>query len=198
MREQRMAFDKLRLSGLFPRPHTPTPLMLSLSKHLRTRPVLVLALCLSAGAAQAEAVLQLPEIDYIRVEKAARVMVLYSAGQPVHTITGIQLGDAPVGPKRFQGDEKTPEGRYTIDYGNPQSSFHLSLHISYPDARDVAFARSQGRNAGGLIMIHGQPNGWPAGRVPGDWTDGCIAVSNEEIEALYEAVPDGAVIDIVA
>ena len=157
-----------------------------------------LALILMTGAAQAEAPLQLPEIDYIRVEKAARVMVLYSAGQPVHTITGIQLGDAPEGQKRFQGDERTPEGRYTIDYGNPQSSFHLSLHISYPNANDVAHARSQGRNPGGLIMIHGQPNGWAEGRVPGDWTDGCIAVSNEEIEALWEAVPDGAVIDIVA
>ena len=157
-----------------------------------------LALILMTGAAQAEAPLQLPEIDYIRVEKAARVMVLYSAGQPVHTITGIQLGDAPEGQKRFQGDERTPEGRYTIDYGNPQSSFHLSLHISYPDANDVAHARSQGRNPGGLIIIHGQPNGWAEGRVPGDWTDGCIAVSNEEIEALWEAVPDGAVIDIVA
>jgi murein L,D-transpeptidase YafK len=156
------------------------------------------ALTLMTGAAQAQARLQLPEIDYIRVEKAARVMVLYSAGQAVHTIEGIQLGDAPQGPKRFQGDERTPEGRYTIDYGNPGSSYHLSLHISYPNARDRAFAASQGRNPGGLIMIHGQPNDWPAGRVPGDWTDGCIAVSNEEIEALYEAVPDGAVIDIVA
>ena len=157
-----------------------------------------LLLMLMTGTASAQAGLQLPEIDYIRVEKAARVMVLYSAGQPVHTITGIQLGDAPEGPKRYQGDERTPEGRYTIDYGNPQSSFHLSLHISYPNSGDVAHARAQGRNPGGLIMIHGQPNGWAEGRVPGDWTDGCIAVSNEEIEALYEAVPDGAVIDIVA
>ena len=164
---------------------------------MKLRSFTALVLILLTGAAQAQEPLTLPEIDYIRVEKAARVMVLYSAGQPVHTISGIQLGDTPVGPKRFQGDERTPEGRYLIDYGNPQSSFRLSLHISYPDARDVAFARSQGRNPGGLIMIHGQPNGWPAGRVPGDWTDGCIAVSNEEIEALYEAVPDGAVIDIV-
>jgi murein L,D-transpeptidase YafK len=165
---------------------------------MKLRSFTALVLILLTGAAQAQASLSLPEIDYIRVEKAARVMQLYSAGQLVHTISGIQLGDAPVGAKRFQGDERTPEGRYTIDYGNPQSSFHLSLHVSYPNARDVAYARSQGRSPGGLIMIHGQPNGWPAGRVPGDWTDGCIAVSNEEIEALYEAVPDGAVIDIVA
>jgi len=155
------------------------------------------ALIAMMGAAQAEAPPQLPDIDYIRVVKSARAMTLYSGGQAVHVIHGIQLGDAPVGPKRFQGDERTPEGRYSIDYGNPGSSYHLSLHISYPNARDVAYARAQGRSPGGLIFIHGQPNDWPAGRVPGDWTDGCISVSNAEIEALYEAVPDGTVIDIV-
>ena len=169
---------------------------------MKLRSLAALALILMTGAAQAQAPLTLPEIDYIRVEKAARVMQLYSAGQLVHTISGIQLGDAPEGHKRFQGDERTPEGRYTIDYGNPQSSYRLSLHISYPNAQDVAYARSQGRSPGGLIFIHGQPSGWAPGdfgaRVPGDWTDGCIAVSNEEIEALYEAVPDGAVIDIAA
>ena len=174
--------------------------MLSLSKHMRMQWVLALCLILTTGAARAEAPLTLPDIDYIRVVKSARVMVLYSGGQPVHTITGIQLGDAPVGPKHFQGDERTPEGRYMIDYGNPGSAYHLSLHISYPSARDVAYARSQGRSPGGLIFIHGQPNDWVGGehgaRVPGDWTDGCISVSNAEIEALYEAVPDGTVIDI--
>ena len=161
------------------------------------RYLLVLYLVLSVGTARAEAPLKLPEIDYIRVEKSAREMVLYAAGLPVHTITGIQLGDAPVGHKQFQGDEKTPEGRYTIDYGNDRSAYHLSLHISYPNARDVAYARAQGRSPGGLIFIHGQPNALPAGRVPGDWTDGCIAVSNAEIEALWEAVPDGTPIDIL-
>ncbi len=162
-------------------------------KLLRLAP---LVLTLMTGAAAAQGRLTLPEIDYIRVEKSARVMQLYSAGQLVHTIAGIQLGDAPMGHKWFQGDERTPEGRYTIDFGNPNSSYTLSLHISYPNAQDRAYAASQGRSPGGLIFIHGQPNGLPAGRVPGDWTDGCIAVSNEEIEALWEAVPDGAVIDI--
>ena len=140
--------------------------------------------------------LQLPTIDQIVVRKAARAMDLYAGGRHIHTIEGIQLGAAPAGHKRFQGDERTPEGRYTIDYGNPQSAYRLSLHISYPNAADAAYARSLGRSPGGLIFIHGQPNGYP-GRVPGDWTDGCIAVSDEEIEALWEAVPDGAVIDIV-
>jgi murein L,D-transpeptidase YafK len=156
-----------------------------------------IALILSAGAAKAELPLQLPPIDYIRVVKSARAMELYAGGQLAHTIEGIQLGDAPQGHKRFQGDERTPEGRYTIDYGNPGSSYHLSLHISYPSAQDTAFARANGRSPGGLIFIHGQPNDLPAGRVPGDWTDGCIAVSNEEIEALWEAVGDGTPIDIL-
>jgi murein L,D-transpeptidase YafK len=169
--------------------------MPSLSKH--TRHVLIPAALLLTGGATAETPLLLPEIDHIVVRKAERVIRLYSQDRLVHTITGIQLGDAPLGPKRFQGDERTPEGRYAIDYGNPASSYHLSLHISYPNAADAAYARAQGRSPGGLIFIHGQPNDWPAGRVPGDWTDGCIAVSDEEIEALWEAVPDGAVIDIL-
>jgi murein L,D-transpeptidase YafK len=156
-----------------------------------------LGLLLLVGAVRAEAPLALPQIDHVVVRKAERVMQLYADGRLAHTIAGIQLGDAPVGHKQFEGDEKTPEGRYTLDYGNPNSSYHLSLHVSYPNAADVAFAQAQGRSPGGLIFIHGQPNDWPAGRVPGDWTDGCIAVSDEEIEALWEAVPDGTVIDIL-
>jgi murein L,D-transpeptidase YafK len=163
---------------------------------MKLRLTAAFALIAMTGAASAEAPLTFPDIDYIRVVKSARAMTLYSGGQAVYVIHGIQLGDAPLGHKHFQGDERTPEGRYTIDYGNPGSAYHLSLHISYPNARDVTFARSQGRSPGGLIFIHGQPNDWPAGRVPGDWTDGCISVSNAEIEALYEAVPDGTVIDI--
>jgi murein L,D-transpeptidase YafK len=150
------------------------------------------------GAASAESPLHLPDIDYVRVAKSTRTMTLYSDSRAVHTITGLQFGDAPAGPKRFEGDERTPEGRYTIDYGNPNSAYHLSLHISYPSAADVAYARSRGRSPGGQIFIHGQPNALPAGRMPGDWTDGCIAVGNDEVELLWDAVLDGAVIDITA
>jgi len=155
-----------------------------------------LGLLLMVGAARAEKTVELPEVDYLRVDKTARTITLYSGGRPVHTIDGIQLGDNPVGHKRFQGDERTPEGRYTIDYGNPQSAYHLSLHISYPNPEDTAFARARGRNPGGAIFIHGQPNALPVGRVPGDWTDGCIAVSNDEIELMWNAVLNGATIDI--
>lgn len=153
-----------------------------------------LLLCVLAGAAVAQA--PLPEIDHVVVRKGERTLTLYSEGRAVHTISGVQLGDAPLGPKRFQGDERTPEGRYTIDYGNPNSAYRLSLHISYPNPADAAYARSRGRSAGGLIFIHGQPNGYAA-RVPGDWTDGCIAVSDDEIELLWEHVGDGTTIDIL-
>jgi len=156
-----------------------------------------LVLCLVVGTASAQVVPSLRPVDHIVVDKSARSMLLYAGGGLVERINGIQLGDAPFGPKRFEGDERTPEGRYIIDWGNEASSYHLSLHISYPNADDEAYAAAQGRSAGGMIMIHGQPNWLLAGRIPGDWTDGCIAVSNEEMELLWQTVPDGTVIDIL-
>lgn len=156
-----------------------------------------LLLPLMLGAAQPVAPLSLPLIDFVHVDKSDRTLALYAEGQLIHVIDGIQLGGAPVGPKRFEGDQRTPEGLYEIDWANPNSSYYLSLHISYPNAADVAYAESLGLSAGGMIMIHGQPNALPVGRIPGDWTDGCIAVSNEEIEALWESVPDGTPIEIV-
>ena len=157
----------------------------------------VMALLLLGAAAMPEPALHYPEVAHIRVDKSARTMTLYGVDGSVTTIDHIQLGDVPVGTKRFEGDERTPEGRFTIDYGNPGSAYHLSLHINYPRAQDTAYARERGRRPGGLIFIHGQPNDWPAGRVPGDWTDGCIALSNDQIEALWDAVADGTPIEIV-
>lgn len=129
--------------------------------------------------------------DYLLVDKSDRTLTLFSGGYAFHRIEGLQFGDARFGHKRFEGDERTPEGLYTIDTRNPRSAYHLSLRISYPDEADRAFARAQGRSPGGDIFIHGQPNGWEDGRVPGDWTDGCIAVSNAEIELLWRLVRDG-------
>lgn len=157
-----------------------------------------LLLLLATGSATADEPLVLPEIDFIRIDKSERTMALYADGRLVHVIEHIQLGGEPLGPKRFQGDRRTPEGRYEIDWGNPGSGYHLSLHISYPNEADRAYAEGQGRSPGGMIMIHGQPNAVPLGRVPGDWTDGCIAVSNEEMDALWEAVADGTPIEIAA
>ena len=162
-----------------------------------SRAAAILALLLLTGAATPAPPLVFPEVDHILVAKAARTLTLYGVDGSVSVIEHIQLGDAPVGAKRFEGDERTPEGRFVIDYGNPDSAYHLSLHIAYPRPQDTAFARQQGRSPGGLIFIHGQPNEWPVGRVPGDWTDGCIAVSDEQIEALWDAVPDGTPIEIV-
>ena len=156
-----------------------------------------LALVPLVGAAQPAVPPQLPPIDHVVVLKTARTITLYSQGQAVHMIEGIQMGDQPLGPKRFQGDERTPEGRYEIDYGNPRSSYYLSLHISYPSEDDAAYARMHGRSPGGQIFIHGQPNGLALGRIPGDWTDGCIAVANREMDLLWEHVPDGTSIDIL-
>ena len=134
--------------------------------------------------------------DFVLVDKSDRALWLYSKGKAFRRYDGLQFGDAPVGHKNFQGDERTPEGRYQIDYRNPQSAYHLSLHISYPNADDRAFAHSRGRSPGGDIFLHGQPNGLPFGRVPGDWTDGCIAFSNAEIEELWQLIPDGTPIEI--
>lgn len=165
---------------------------------------LPLALLVLTGTADAQGpvfqelpvVQELALADHVVVSKSQRTIVLRSGGEVLHVIGGIQLGDDPVGHKRFQGDQRTPEGRYTIDYGNPDSAFHLSLHISYPNEADTAFAHARGRSPGGLIFIHGQPNGY-AGRMRGDWTDGCIAVSNAEMELMWELVPDGTPIDIL-
>ncbi|UVI40513.1 L,D-transpeptidase family protein [Qipengyuania spongiae] len=133
--------------------------------------------------------------DFVLIDKSDRTMWVYAHGEVIRTIAGLQLGDAPEGHKQFQGDERTPEGRYTIDYGNPQSRFYLSLHISYPNAADRAYAAERGRSPGGDIFIHGQPNG-STGRMAGDWTDGCIALSDAQIADLWQIVPDGTPIEI--
>jgi murein L,D-transpeptidase YafK len=138
----------------------------------------------------------LPVADLVLVDKSDRTLRVYGGGKLLRTYRGLQFGGAPEGHKRFQGDERTPEGRYTIDTRNPASAYHLSLRISYPNAADRAYARARGRSPGGDIFIHGQPNWLPAGRMRGDWTDGCIAVANAEIEDLWRLVPDGTPIEV--
>ncbi len=161
------------------------------------RSALLLPLLLAACQSGPDAYVAPPErADFILVDKSDRTLTLYVDGQPAKTYAGIQFGDAPMGHKQFEGDERTPEGRYTIDTRNPNSAYHLSLRVSYPNAQDAAFAHSRGRSPGGDIFIHGQPNNLPVGRMMGDWTDGCIAVSNAEIEELWNAVPDGTPIEI--
>ena len=154
------------------------------------------AATLAREAARIVAQPRYASVDYLIVDKSERLMVAYAGGQPVRVWRDLQFGDAPQGHKQFEGDERTPEGRYVIEGRNPGSAFHLSLKVSYPNAQDRAFARAYGRSPGGDIFLHGQPNGLPYGRVPGDWTDGCIALANDEIEELWRIVPDGTVIEI--
>lgn len=135
-------------------------------------------------------------VDHVLVDKSDRTLTLLSEGQPVRIYRDIRFGDAPEGPKRFQGDERTPEGNYHIDARNPESRYHLSLRISYPDAADRAFAEERGRSPGGDIFIHGQPNGSPIERFGTDWTDGCIALSNAEIEEVWDLVETGTRVTI--
>jgi murein L,D-transpeptidase YafK len=133
------------------------------------------------------------QADRILVRKAARELVLYRQGKVLKSYR-VALGRNPVDPKRRQGDRKTPEGRYTITGRNPSSAYHRALRISYPSAADRARARREGVSPGGDIMIHGLPNGQgyigAAHRLT-DWTDGCIAVTNEEIEEIWRLAPNG-------
>jgi murein L,D-transpeptidase YafK len=133
-----------------------------------------------------------PTVTMIEVHKADRKMYLLS-GSTVLKTYNIHLGGNSVGHKQFEGDQKTPEGRYFISHRNAQSSYHLSLGISYPNDADRAYAASQGRRPGGDIFIHGANN---RGKSRGDWTVGCIAVSDREIERIYAMVNPGTPIVI--
>jgi len=137
-------------------------------------------------------------VDKVLIEKQARRLTLLSRGEVVRTYK-IALGGNPVGPKEREGDCKTPEGIYTIDARNGNSGYHLSLHISYPNAQDKQRARELGVSPGGDIMIHGLKNGFAqlgAAHAEKDWTEGCIAVTNQEMEEIYRVVRDGTVVEI--
>ncbi len=136
--------------------------------------------------------------DLVIVRKAARSLELLEAGRVIASYR-IALGRAPDGPKRQEGDGRTPEGVYTLDWRNANSNFHRSLHISYPRAWDDLRALRWGVSPGGEIMLHGLPNGVSAARVGHpyvDWTDGCIALTNEEIDEIWARVDDGTTIII--
>ncbi len=135
-----------------------------------------------------------PPVDLVVVIKSERVLYLYADGILVKSYP-IGLGDNPIGHKRQRGDERTPEGAYVLDWRNPESIYHRSIHISYPDARDIASARARGVHPGGAIMIHGQPD-YDFRERTGDWTNGCIAVSNAAIDEIWARVEDGTPIHI--
>lgn len=136
--------------------------------------------------------------DRILIEKNARRLTLFSKGKELKSYP-IALGGNPDGPKERQGDNKTPEGIYRIESKNRNSSFHLALRISYPNEKDKQRARELGVSPGGDIMIHGIKNGfsWVGGlHTEVDWTKGCIAVTDEEIEEIEKLVPNGTTVEI--
>ena len=137
-------------------------------------------------------------IDRIVVEKSTRRLSIFADGKKLKSYR-VALGQNPIGAKQEEGDMKTPEGVYAIDSRNPQSAFHLALHVSYPSDDDKARAAKRGVNAGFDIMIHGIQNGggWiGAFHSWHDWTAGCIAITDEEIEELCRVTPDGTAIEI--
>jgi len=153
---------------------------------------LPLVLALSALAAPQ------PNVDHILVLKKEHKLLLLSGDRIVKAYS-VALGSGGLAPKQRQGDDKTPEGLYRIDYRNPASRFHLALHISYPGESDIEKARKRGVSPGGDIMIHGLGSEFQSlgkKQYLYDWTAGCIAVTDSEIEEIWRLVPDQTPVDI--
>lgn len=162
-------------------------------RFFRVTILLVMALALSACGNSKFRKYYGPEVTQVQVHKADRKMYLIHDDRVLKTYD-VALGFAPDGHKQFEGDGKTPEGSYFITHKNPNSNFHLSLGISYPNEADIAFAEAQGKDPGGEIFIHGGPNTRISQR---DWTWGCVAVSDREMEVIYSMVEPGTPIHIL-
>ncbi len=147
------------------------------------------------GIQSSKSISDLPQADYIVLYKSSRKLVLFN-NQVAFRTYKVRLGFSPNGDKAREGDGKTPEGLYYIDRRNENSAYHLSLGISYPNEQDIAEAEALGVSPGGDIFIHGGPiRFWD--RFKRDWTAGCIAVSNRNIEEIWALVPLGTPIQIV-
>lgn len=134
--------------------------------------------------------------DKVLVLKKERKLMLIEGDKILKTYR-VALGGNPVGPKTMQGDSKTPEGEYVLDRHNSKSQFYKSIHISYPNARDIARAKKLGAPPGGDVFLHGLPNGFHGtAEQLGDWTDGCIALGNGAMDEIWRAVEDGTPIEI--
>lgn len=159
---------------------------------------LLVLCCLSfASLSQASIAHLQGRVDKILVVKSERVLHLLNKGQSLKTYK-VSLGKKS-GPKLHEGDQRTPEGLYWIDWRKTSNKFNLSMHISYPNARDTAKAREKGLSPGSMIMLHGTPiDGqypeWYFGSL--NWTDGCIALSNNDMQEIWSLVPDGTLIEI--
>lgn len=142
------------------------------------------------------------QIERIVVSKDRKELYLIS-GDTMVRYYPVAFGFSPFGHKQFEGDGRTPEGLYYIDYKNPQSQFTKSLHVSYPNKGDLSFAKSKGKSAGGDIMVHGLPSDDRKRQLiskihPMNWTQGCIAVNNEQMEEIYALVQTNTLIEICA
>jgi murein L,D-transpeptidase YafK len=160
--------------------------------------LVVVALASLASAGDERTAAENERADHVLVHKKEHTLVLLKEGKPLKTYK-VALGGSPVGPKTMQGDHKTPEGDYVLDRRNAHSQYYRAIHISYPNAEDRARAAKLGVSSGGDVMLHGLPNG--QGYLRGlhllhDWTDGCIAVTDEEMDEIWRIVPDGTPITI--
>jgi murein L,D-transpeptidase YafK len=145
-----------------------------------------------------EALASLGKADKVIVIKSRRILMLMKDGEIMKAYK-VALGKSPQGRKIKAGDKRTPEGTYVLDSRNPDSKFHLAIHISYPNDSDVQVAQKLGVSPGGDVMIHGLADQFKKiGKQHrfSDWTDGCIAVTNQEIEEIWQLVPDGVPIEI--
>jgi murein L,D-transpeptidase YafK len=164
---------------------------------------LVAVLWVMVTIPQTPALAQLPyiaqdQVDLVVIYKNERLLQLKRRGHVIRSFD-IALGIEPKGHKRIEGDGRTPEGVYTLDWRNAESQFYRSIHVSYPREQDREAAERWGASAGGLIMIHGLPNGRRASEVGHpliDWTNGCIAVTNSEMDEIWSLVDDGTTIII--
>lgn len=137
--------------------------------------------------------------DRLVVKKSARKLFLF-AGDTLLRSYGVALGKNPIGHKERQGDYRTPEGKYLLDWRNPQSRFYRSIHISYPNESDRQRAAAKGVHPGGDIMLHGVPNRYRDDQeflISLNWTEGCIAVTNEDMEEIWALVADNTPIEII-
>lgn len=156
--------------------------------------LLLLTLLLIASSTMAA----VEKADRVVVTKSAKTLTLFSGSRVIATYP-IALGFNPVGHKQREGDGRTPEGQYVLDYKKTNSAFHKAIHISYPNSQDIENAKRLGVSPGGAIMVHGQKNkfGWASFYTQSyNWTKGCIALSNEDIDAVWSAVETGTPIEI--
>ncbi len=140
--------------------------------------------------------------DKVIIKKSTRMLYLSSGGH-IYRRFHVSLGTMPIGAKEFEGDLKTPEGRYVLDWKRPSQKYNKSIHISYPNKKDKAHAKRLGKSAGGMIMIHGTPSSWGLSPIGDwmpmliDWTEGCIAMSNDDLEEVWNQTTKGTPVIIL-